>query len=93
MSSTIIDSMNTYQGIPSTVLESAVTAIQEARHGDSCACTLHRLEALAELQNMLTRTIRDNVEIARSFDHSWAEIGTALGFTRQAAQQRFGLSE
>ncbi len=85
--------MNTHGATPSTILDSAVAAIQEARHGDSCACTLHRLEALAELQAMLTRTIRDQVEDARSFNHSWAEIGTALGFTRQAAQQRFGLSE
>ena len=26
----------------------------------------------------------------RSFGYSWAEIGTRLGITRQAAQQRWG---
>ena len=42
---------------------------------------------LAEL--MLRRHVAD----ARKVGHSWAAIGFALGVTRQAAQQRFGVDE
>jgi hypothetical protein len=31
------------------------------------------------------------VDLARRAGHSWAAIGLALGVTRQAAQQRFGV--
>jgi hypothetical protein len=36
------------------------------------------------------QTLRRQVSLARRAGHSWAAIGTALGVTRQAAQQRFG---
>jgi hypothetical protein len=35
--------------------------------------------------------LRHRVAKARSAGHSWASIGFALGVTRQAAQQRFGM--
>jgi hypothetical protein len=41
--------------------------------------------ALAELM------LRRHVATARKTGHSWATIGLALGVTRQAAQQRFGV--
>jgi hypothetical protein len=34
--------------------------------------------------------LADSVAAARRFGHSWGELGTALGVSRQAAQQRFG---
>ncbi|HYR61065.1 MAG TPA: hypothetical protein VET24_00275 [Actinomycetota bacterium] len=34
--------------------------------------------------------LADSVAAARRLGHSWGELGTALGVTRQAAQQRFG---
>lgn len=36
------------------------------------------------------RLLSAAVAAARSAGHSWEDIGTALGMTRQAAQQRFG---
>jgi hypothetical protein len=35
--------------------------------------------------------LRRQVDVARRAGHSWAAIGVALGVTRQAAQQRFGV--
>jgi len=37
--------------------------------------------------------LRRHVANARKAGHSWASIGFALGITRQAAQQRFGVDE
>ena len=42
---------------------------------------------LAELR------LRRHVANARKTGHSWASVGFALGITRQAAQQRFGVDE
>jgi hypothetical protein len=36
-------------------------------------------------------TLRRQVEAARRGGHSWAGIGYALGVSKQAAQQRFGV--
>ena len=37
--------------------------------------------------------LRRHVANARKAGHTWASIGFALGITRQAAQQRFGVVE
>ena len=37
--------------------------------------------------------LRRHVHKARQAGHSWASTGFALGITRQAAQQRFGVDE
>jgi hypothetical protein len=51
------------------------------------------VEALADLVR-LSLDVDDAIHAAvtglRAFGYSWAEIGTRLGITRQAAQQRFG---
>lgn len=49
------------------------------------------LAQLAELSHVVERALRDTVTIMRRDDgYSWAEIGEALGITRQAAHERFG---
>jgi len=51
------------------------------------------VEALADLTALsadLDNAIVTAVIGLRRFGYSWAEIGTRLGITRQAAQQRFG---
>jgi hypothetical protein len=45
---------------------------------------------MAELSGELDNAIRLAVTGLRAKGYSWAEIGTRLGVTRQAAQQRFG---
>jgi hypothetical protein len=51
------------------------------------------LELIAlEIQELTTK-LYDRVEIARSQGDTWAEIGAALGVTRQAAAERFGSVE
>lgn len=51
------------------------------------------LTQLTEARRALDRAqqqVQDGVTAARAAGHSWAEIGTALGVTRQAAFKRFG---
>lgn len=54
------------------------------------------VEALTDLIR-LGRDIEDATDIAvaglRSFGYSWAEIGTRIGVSRQAAQQRWGADQ
>lgn len=55
--------------------------------------TRSTLEALGDAGAMLAGAealVRARVESARRHEHTWAEIGDALGVTRQAAQQRYG---
>ena len=51
------------------------------------------VEALAlmtDLADEIDTAISQAVSGLRSFGYSWAEIGSRLGVTRQAAQQRWG---
>ena len=48
------------------------------------------LQAMTDLSDEIDTAIRQAVTGLRSFGYSWAEIGTRLGITRQAAQQRWG---
>ncbi|HEY1445662.1 MAG TPA: hypothetical protein VGF51_12250 [Acidimicrobiales bacterium] len=52
---------------------------------------LEVLKEFARLRDELDRGIEDLVTQLRGYPSScsWSEIGTALGLTRQAAQQRF----
>ncbi|MBQ1051688.1 hypothetical protein KBX50_24875 [Micromonospora sp. C51] len=51
------------------------------------------VEALRDLVNLssaIDEAIADAVIGLRQFGYSWAEIGSRLGISRQAAQQRWG---
>jgi hypothetical protein len=48
------------------------------------------LDAARVGANETTRLLREAVTSARGAGHSWEAIGSVLGITRQAAQQRFG---
>lgn len=48
------------------------------------------LRDLIALSTTLDNAITDAVVGLRAFGYSWAEIGTRLGISRQAAQQRWG---
>ena len=48
------------------------------------------LTAMATLADDLDTAIRDAITGLRQRGYSWADIGTQLGITRQAAQQRWG---
>ncbi|TDC43623.1 hypothetical protein [Micromonospora sp. KC213] len=51
------------------------------------------VEALRDLTALsadLDQAISEAVIGLRAFDYSWAEIGSRLGISRQAAQQRWG---
>ena len=54
------------------------------------------VDALADLIR-LGRAVEDATDLAvaglRAHGYSWAEIGTRLGVTRQAAQQRWGADQ
>jgi hypothetical protein len=48
------------------------------------------LTAMTDLSDEIDTAIGQAVTGLRAFGYSWAEIGTRLGITRQAAQQRWG---
>jgi hypothetical protein len=48
------------------------------------------LPALARERDAVEQSIRLQVATARDAGASWAEIGRALGVSKQAAQQRYG---
>ena len=48
------------------------------------------LEAMTDLSAEIDAAIGQAVTGLRGFGYSWADIGTRLGITRQAAQQRWG---
>ena len=48
------------------------------------------LEAMTDLSEEIDDAIGQAVTGLRGFGYSWADIGTRLGTTRQAAQQRWG---
>ena len=53
--------------------------------GDVEALTL-----MTDLADEIDTAISQAVQGLRAFGYSWAEIGSRLGVTRQAAQQRWG---
>lgn len=71
-------------------LDPYVKRVEEAAPGR----VLDQITAATSVASELTRLgdflINLFVEQARSEGYSWAEIGTSLGVTRQAAQQRLG---
>jgi hypothetical protein len=48
------------------------------------------LTSMTDLSAEIDTAIGHAVTGLRSFGYSWADIGTRLGITRQAAQQRWG---
>ena len=70
------------------VIGSAVNALDDAL-ADGCPWP-DALNALRIIEWAITDRIERLVTKAREDGASWTEIGTALGMTRQAAQQRFG---
>jgi hypothetical protein len=51
---------------------------------------IEALALMAELADTIDTSIRDAVTGLRDRGYSWADIGSRLGVTRQAAQQRWG---
>jgi hypothetical protein len=51
---------------------------------------IESLALMAELADTIDTCIGDAVTGLREHGYSWAEIGSRLGVTRQAAQQRWG---
>ena len=51
---------------------------------------IESLTLMTHLADDIDVAIREAVSGLRGFGYSWAEIGSRLGVTRQAAQQRWG---
>ncbi|MFC4942352.1 hypothetical protein [Pseudonocardia sp. GCM10023141] len=61
-----------------------------AAHGRRIATgDIEGLTTLAHLATDVDDAIRNAITGLREAGYSWADIGTRLGITRQAAQQRF----
>lgn len=57
-----------------------------AMEDDTLARITQSSEAVADAE----RNLRQAVAIARNAQRTWAQIGDALGVTRQAAQRKYG---
>jgi len=55
-----------------------------------CGGDIEAITGMAQLSGELDNAIRQAVTGLRKRGYSWAEIGTRLGVTRQAVQQRWG---
>lgn len=67
-------------------LESLVNSFRkELANGETAINLLHEVSAFSGAANDLTEAL---VAVAKQ-GHTWAEIGNALGTSRQAAHQRF----
>ena len=71
-------------------LEQLIAAV-EASGGDDPLCRIEAAATIREQIEQLSDELLDHfVKAARASGCSWAQIGEALGVTRQAAQQRHG---
>ncbi len=60
-------------------------AARRAGNGDE-----YELAELLDIQNVLNEGIQEAVDLQRAQNKSWADIATATGTSRQAAQMRWG---
>lgn len=75
------------EAIGRAVLDAASVGTGESLHLDD---HLRVVSASARAEDEARTLLQRSVEAARAGGASWARIGTALGMSRQAAQQRFG---
>jgi hypothetical protein len=76
---------------PNTPLGQLLTVARaDTRRAETPAAALEALAALLELETFLERTTDDLALAARRDGATWEQIGSALGTSRQAAQQRWG---
>jgi hypothetical protein len=75
---------------PQTRKEAAV-ALVEADQRHTAGNTIGELVSLTDAEIMLTAWLQETVKTARDKGESWLTIGNAIGVTRQAAQQHYGL--
>lgn len=54
------------------------------------AADMDDLRQLMTIRELLDQITAEAVEQLRSTGYSWADVGEAMGVTRQAAQQRWG---
>lgn len=73
---------------PAPIPEELAKALEHAR--DESKPTLERMTAASAARDMLDGWLQQIAWQAREEGHSWAQVGSKLGTTKQAAQQRFG---
>ncbi|MGI4895861.1 MAG: hypothetical protein ACRYF3_12185 [Janthinobacterium lividum] len=76
-----------HERIAAAVLEAAGTTGDPS---DDPAVTLQLVTASKAAAEETTRLLRASIDGARSAGHRWDTIGSLLGVSKQAAQQRFG---
>ncbi|MFN2614993.1 MAG: hypothetical protein ABR552_09305 [Actinomycetota bacterium] len=73
---------------PAPIPEELAEALEHAR--DESKPTLDRMAAAAAARDMLEGWLQQIAWHARQEGHSWAQVGSRLGTSKQAAHQRFG---
>lgn len=64
--------------------------VSEFAKDENLAGALTQLEDMREIIEAAEAEIKHTVSFARQCGYSWAQIGAALGVSKQAAQQRYG---
>ena len=64
----------------------------EIKHAEAVA-DLREVAEAADAVAAAQARVNEAVIVARAHGHSWGRIGVALGMSRQAARQRFGVLE
>lgn len=75
---------------PDYISEGTAAGILADNEADA---TVHRLTDVLRWQRELDKLAQIAVDADRAEGATWAEVGAALGISRQAAQQRYGRPE
>src|SRR5712691_10302000 len=70
-------------------LDKLVRSVESKTHGDPSERLVAAVDLAEQLRGRADELLDRFVLSARESGRSWADIGTVLGVTRQAAQQRF----
>ena len=87
-----LDQMTVDAALPPAVFHSAIHAQQLARRTPPAEAGFVTLRELLLLAAGVEAATQDYIDSARRNGATWAQIGAALGLSRQGAQQRWGKS-
>lgn len=71
-------------------LEAWADKVDSAELREADTETLRAIAELAETRDGVDEQLTDAVRSARHAHHTWSEIGTMLGVSKQAAQRKYG---
>jgi hypothetical protein len=71
-------------------LEEWAERVESTDRGEADTKALRTIAELVERREVVEEELTEAVRSARQAHHSWSEIGTMLGVSKQAAQRKYG---